>query len=526
MTRLRLPTVLVAAVALGLGACSSSEREDDLPLPGGDAEAASTGDDPYEPPPPPGSDEPSDPGGDSGGTDGGGGDLPTPQPDPSGVDNSPPPWGCDPATGHTQWLHPNDTNASASPVQVRQAVLDDWGGVHAVAIRTWEFFNHYRFDYAAAQPGTLAVHATMMPVASLPGEYWLQLGIASEWQDELDRAAVNLTVVFDTSTSMVGAPMERQQEIGRAIAASLRPGDAISLVTWDDNDPVRLSHHEVAGPDDPIVLDEVDALTAGGTTDLGQGLNAAYAEANTAERGAQRLDRVVFISDGQANVGIDDIELVAAQAEAEGIVLLGAGVGNALEYDDALVDTMTTAGLGPSMFIGNDDDAWAMFHDDFVRTIGVAARDVRVELLLPPGVELAGPELEDTPAAARPQDLAPNDTLVMLHRLRACTDELADGASIEVTVHHRDPVTGAAQQQRATYTVAELLGHDRRPLLKGLAVEHYARSLKNYKRAGLAERDATVDEALTAIDQAQQALAAPDPELAEIRAVLETLADR
>ena len=80
----------------------------------------------------------------------------------------------------------------------------------------------------------------------------------------------------------------------------------------------------------------------------------AYAEA-VAMYGEDRLNRVILLSDGGANVGVTEETLIgehADDAESEGIYLVGVGmdeVGGA--YDDALMDAVTAlSGSGPAYF--------------------------------------------------------------------------------------------------------------------------------------------------------------------------------
>lgn len=71
------------------------------------------------------------------------------------------------------YLSPDDSNSTSSPVQVREAVLGDFGGLNGVPIRTWELVNYYSFAYAAAKPGQVRVtpelaNCRASPTASTP----------------------------------------------------------------------------------------------------------------------------------------------------------------------------------------------------------------------------------------------------------------------------------------------------------------------------------------------------------------------
>ncbi|MEM7153757.1 MAG: VWA domain-containing protein [Myxococcota bacterium] len=525
-------SLVTALLALSVAACSSSDGGsfldpdygDTLPSEPGGTGVGETGGDV----PPPG-DEPDDDG--TGGADDDGG-LP-PEPDDDGIDNGSeePEDLCDDASDVTLYLSPDDSNSMSSPVQVREAVLGEWGSVEAVAIRTWEFFNYYRFDYPAAEPGQVVVSPSLhQPDADEDGEYLLQIGVSSELLDEQTRAPMAITLVLDTSGSMEGRSMDMLKESSMAIAASLREGDTISIVTWATDNQVRLERHEVTGPDDPTLLAEIEALEPGGSTDLHGGLVAGY-ELAQSSYAAGLVNRIVLVSDGGANAGLTDVDLIAQYAgsqDEDGIYMVGVGVGDPLSYHDDLMDVVTDVGKGASVFIADPDEAWSIFHDDFISTMAVAARDVQVRLDMPPGFEIVSTSAEEVStdvSEVEPQHLAPNDTMVFHQRIRTCAPELLDeDASITVTVRYRDAVTFETREVVHEQLISELLQQSPAQLLKGAAIFSYAESLKAYKKADLEGRASTTEGAFRALERAEAVLEG-DADLAEIRAVLEALAD-
>ena len=104
------------------------------------------------------------------------------------------------------------------------------------------------------------------PGAAEDGEYLLQIGVTSEQLDAETRAPMAITLVLDTSGSMEGRSMDMLKESAMAIAASLRAGDIISIVTWATDNQVRLERHVVAGPNDATLVAEIEALEPGGST--------------------------------------------------------------------------------------------------------------------------------------------------------------------------------------------------------------------------------------------------------------------
>lgn len=432
---------------------------------------------------------------------------------------------CDIDTPVVLYLSPDDSNSTSSPVQVREAVLGDFGGLSWVPIRTWEFLNYYSFSYAPAEPGEVRVTPEIARFEGMPdGQFTMQIGVSGEAVPAADRPLMNVTLVLDESGSMGGPPMEMQQEVCRTIAGSLRKGDIVSMVGWDTSNAVKLAGYEVQSASDPKLVGLCNALEAGGGTDLSGGLNAGYKLA-TEHFSQGRINRVVLISDGGANAGETDIAVIAKGAGEQGkdgIYLVGVGVGTSDSYQDGLMDVVTDAGKGASLFIPSKAEAVKMFKDRFVSTMMVAARDVRVRLDLPAGfkiVRFSGEEYSSDPSEIEPQHLAPNDAVVFHQTVETCAPELVDAeASFTITTRYQDAVTFEQREVKETRKFLELIDSASTNLLKGAAVFAYAEGLKAIKAGDQTGKA----KALAALVLAEVALPG-DQDLAEIRAVLEAL---
>lgn len=474
----------------------------------------------------------SDSGSDSsgGGTSGAGDTSDEPPPDDSGAEEtgtgtSTGEPACDDQTAVELYLSPDDSNSMSSPVQVRAAVLGSFSSLYGAPVRVWEFLNYYTFDYPPAEAGTLRLHTSMLHDEDAPeGEFKLQIAVSSPEIANADRAKMNLTLVLDESGSMGGTPMNLQKETCRVIASSLRAGDVVSMVGWDTQNAVKLSGHEVTGPDDPTLVQACNGLSAEGGTNLHGGLVAGY-ELAQEHYDATRINRVVLMSDGGANAGVTEEEIIGEHAgsqDEDGIYMVGVGVGDA-GYNDVLMDTVTDIGKGASVFIDSAEEAQKIFGDRFVSTMAVAARDVQVQLDMPPGFEIvkfSGEEFSAIPEEIEPQHIAPNDAMVFHQTIATCAPELAgEDAEITVTVRFRDAVTFEAQEITQTVTIGELLAEADPQLLKGAAIFAYADGLKLLRD----ENDDTgIAAAQAAIARAEEALPG-DPDLAEMTAVLNAL---
>ncbi len=472
--------------------------------------------------------EPND---DGGGSTGGGEEPTSGAEDDTGDDSTGTtgePAACDAETPVILYLSPDDSNSTSSPVQAREAVLGG-AGLYSTPIRTWEFLNYYGFDYPAAEPGGVVVTPQLARVGDSEDTFTLQIGVSSEKIANADRPLMNITLVLDESGSMEGPSMDMQKAACRAIAGSLRKGDVVSMVGWDTANAVKMDGHVITGKNDPVLLAAIDDLAAGGGTDLNGGLNAGYELAHK-QFDAKRINRVVLISDGGANAGVTDIETISGGAgdqDKDGIYLVGVGVGQGSYYNDELMDAVTDAGRGASLFIPSKAEADKMFGARFVSTMHVAARDVQVQLDMPPGfkiVKFSGEEYSADPEEVQPQHLAPDDAMVFHQTVSTCApDLLGETAEIKVTARSLDARTFVAKEVSSSLFVDAALVEAQPQLQKGAAVFEYAEALKLVRdKPDTAESADGLTAAFAALVLAE-ASNPGDADLAEIRQVLEAL---
>jgi Ca-activated chloride channel family protein len=328
---------------------------------------------------------------------------------------------------------------------------------------------------------------------------------------------------------MAGTSMDLLKASTRAMVSNLREGDIVSMVEWSTTNAVHLEEYRVREQDDPIILDEIDALEAGGGTDLNAGLEAGYdIAARTFD--PTRINRVVLVSDGGANAGVTSETLIARHAgtgDDAGIYLVGVGVGSASTYDDTLMDTVTDVGRGASVFIGTEAEALHQFGPaGFLQVMDVAYRDVGVRLELPPGFEItrfSGEEYSTDPREIEPQHIAPNDAMVFYQTLETCAPELAtDDAELTVSVRYTDPLTLEELTTSVTARFGDLYAEDTRLLDKGAAVYAYAEALRACQEGAESAWPTLLAPALARLEQAERTNPG-DTDLAELRRVMEAL---
>ena len=427
----------------------------------------------------------------------------------------------DPSKPEVLYLSTDDSNSMASPAIARRIIQRQTGLVPSGVVRTYEFLNYYNVPFEPAAPGELRIVPQMRP-STEDTDMELQIGVQAA-PALTPRRPLTITFVLDTSGSMSGSPIELEIATVRAVAASLRAGDVISAVTWNTSNNVLLSGHVAVGPNDPGVINLANSLGAGGGTDLHGGLVAGYQLAEQ-HYGSDRINRIMLVSDGQANVGLTDENLIGEKADdenKEGIYMVGVGVGEGV--NDTLMNVVTDAGNGAYVYIDSADEAQKMFGGRFAETMDVGARAVQVKVSLPWYFQMYkfhGEQYSGDPTKVKPQHLAPGDSMVFHQILRACaSSEIKNDDAIEFTANWLDPFTYAEKTTTTTATLEDLLAGQDMELKRGRAIVAYAEALKLIPGETNEQRKQTIDGALAVVDEALAAESSS--ELLEIKQLLE-----
>ncbi len=439
---------------------------------------------------------------------------------------------CDTENATVLYLSADDSNSMAGPAVARALIKQ--GQLVYKGLRTYEFLNYYDFDYPAAEPDRVSVSAQMRQAED--GTYNLQIGVRSPEPSAAARRPFNLTLSVDASSSMGWGregetAIDRVRDGCRALAGALKQGDIVSIVTWSASQTLLLDSLSVEGADDPRLIEQCDALVAYGTSDLNTGLSEAYRLARK-NYDSSRINRVILMSDGGANVGTTEKELIAAEAqdaEGEAIYLLGAGMGDPWNYNDEMLNAVTDAGKGAYLFIDSEQEAEKMFGPRLLSNLELAARDVQVALTLPPTLQMAqfhGEAYSAEPEQVEPQHLALGDAMIFHQVLESCDSDALDmEAEVRVTATYEHPTTREVQSDEYASTLGELLDGERGLLLKGDAVVAYAETLKELRTQTGSEALQHIDDTVDAIDRAAAVLG-DDADLMEIAALLSTYRGR
>ncbi len=175
---------------------------------------------------------------------------------------------------------------------------------------------------------------------------------------EAVRPGQGLVVVLDRSGSMAGAPLAGAIDAVCSLVRRLAPRDAFALVTFDAQADLDVPMRAMAQHDSADLERAIRSIRPGGSTDLSAGYLLGLREARRAiEAHGVASATVLLVSDGRANAGISDPDILggmAATASRErGIVTSTVGFG--LGYDEVVLAALARDGNGDHRFAPDVD---------------------------------------------------------------------------------------------------------------------------------------------------------------------------
>ncbi|SYZ73430.1 von Willebrand factor type A domain-containing protein [Candidatus Zixiibacteriota bacterium] len=252
------------------------------------------------------------------------------------------------------------------------------------AIRTEEFINHFKYDYAPPDNGPFNVDAEGAPYPFGRKSILLKIGIKGREIDVESRKPANLIFVIDVSGSMAtGGRLEMVKDALRILVDNLFEDDRIGIVAystsaWKVLPPTSVYYrHEI--------LSAIESLHPTNSTNAEAGLRLGY---ELADRifDRDRINRLILCSDGVANVGntsADDmLQWIKGYAE-RGIFLTAVGFGIS-NYNDILLEQLGDKGNGNYYYVNSRVDARKIFLENLNGTLQVIAKDVKIQVSFDP----------------------------------------------------------------------------------------------------------------------------------------------
>jgi Ca-activated chloride channel family protein len=192
------------------------------------------------------------------------------------------------------------------------------------------------------------------------------------------RPPLSVAVVIDRSGSMSGAPIEHAKAAAARLIGELGANDAFTVITYSSGDEVVFPMSRATPDNQAAARSAISRIYDDGGTCISCGLTRGAAElARSPVTGG--LQRIVLISDGQANEGIwDRTELaqLAANTAARGVSITALGVG--LDFDEVTMQRIAEVGRGRYYFVEDTAQLAAMFSRELGGLTETIAADVRL----------------------------------------------------------------------------------------------------------------------------------------------------
>jgi Ca-activated chloride channel family protein len=258
------------------------------------------------------------------------------------------------------------------------------------AVRIEELVNYFRYDYPQPENGN--PFSVTTEVASCPwaAEHRLvRIGLKGREIDADKRPRTSLVFLIDVSGSMDEPnKLPLVQQSLKMLTEKLGENDTVAIVVYAGNSGIVLP--ATRGDQRSKIIDAIEQLRAGGSTNGAQGIELAYeiASQNFVKGG---VNRVILATDGDFNVGVTSqdqlVKLITDKAKT-GVFLttLGFGYGN---IKDSTLEKLADKGNGNYAYIDDVQEARKVLVEQMGGTLVTIAKDVKIQVEFNP-LEVAG----------------------------------------------------------------------------------------------------------------------------------------
>jgi len=214
---------------------------------------------------------------------------------------------------------------------------------------------------------------------------WIRVGLDGfELTSDTPRPSANVAIVLDKSGSMQGEKIQRARDAAIDALALLGPDDIVSIITYDSTVNVLVPATKLT--DRESVIAKIKAITAGGNTALFGGVSKGAAEIRKF-LDKERVNRVILLSDGLANVGPSapgELGTLGASLLKENISVTTLGLG--LGYNEDLMVQLGSQSGGNHYFIEQASELADIFRQEFDDVLSVVAQEVDIKITIPEGI--------------------------------------------------------------------------------------------------------------------------------------------
>jgi Ca-activated chloride channel family protein len=295
-----------------------------------------------------------------------------------------------------------------------------------------------------------------------PREVIVQVEVEARKSDDGHRGPMNLAVVLDRSGSMEGAKLEKARQAAAMAVDKLGDDDIFSLVTYDDQTDLLIPPERVGNRDHREELKaRIHRIQAGGSTALHAGVTLGAKQVRRFFE-KERVNRVILLSDGLANVGpsrTSDLSGLGRELRGDGISVSTIGLGD--DYNEDLMTALAEASNANYYYVKDAEKLPSIFSAELGSARSLLARSIVIRIETPEGVRLkeiiGRPEIEchDRVVEIKMPELFGSEKRRFL--VRCVADEKTTKDAMEaaaVSLNYATISGGAAPAQRLAAKVA------------------------------------------------------------------------
>jgi len=245
------------------------------------------------------------------------------------------------------------------------------------------------FGLSSAEAATLNLQLDpdrRLVAAGQEQEVVVKIDVNAEAEARPNRLPLNIAVVIDHSGSMAGAKIEKTKQAAMQLIDQLTNQDNLALVEFDDRVEVLFPSQHVV--DREALKAEVQWIEPGGSTALYAGVEAGGKQLLKIDSRTERINRVILLSDGLANVGPSStaaLKGLGRSLSRQGVSVTTIGVGD--DYNEDLMVGLAEASDANYYYVQDAEKLPEIFAKELGGLQTVTARNVQVVITCADGVE-------------------------------------------------------------------------------------------------------------------------------------------
>ncbi len=256
-------------------------------------------------------------------------------------------------------------------------------------VRIEELINYFDYTYTAPAPDAeypFSVTVEMGPCPWYAPHDLLMIGLKGEQLTE--KMPSNLMFLIDVSGSM--EPSDRLPLLKTALLTlvdGMGDDDSIGIIKFSDAATEALAPTKATASGKTTIRAAINSLSAGGSTNGGEGIQLAYTEAekNLDESGN---NRVILATDGEFNTGgftsTEELTTLIETERDKKIFLTVLTFGDPDFIADGNMEALADKGNGNYYYIDSIEEANRVFTDRLAGTIYTIAKDVKMQVQFNP----------------------------------------------------------------------------------------------------------------------------------------------